>query len=89
MLNIKEPILTDKEKAYLKSVIKPKRNDVIYIYKTVYRKDTKYEFTSVLVNTQEPNVIDTIGLLEFVVTEDMPFEGMELEREYKLEDLGL
>ncbi len=85
----KEPILTDKEKAYLKNVIEPKRDCVTHIYKTVYRKDTKYEFTSVVVITQEPNGIDTTGLLEFVVTEEMPFEGMKLEKEYTLEELGL
>ena len=85
----KEPILTDKEKAYLKAVIEPRKDDDIEIYKTVYRKNTEYEFNTVIVLAMGANMIDEIGLLEFVTTEDMPFEGMKLEREYSLEELGL
>ena len=85
----KEPILTDKEKAYLKAVIEPRKDDDIEIYKTVYRKNTEYEFNTVIVLAMGANMIDKIGLLEFVTTEDMPFEGMKLEREYSLEELGL
>lgn len=77
----KESILTDEEKACLKKIIKPKRDSVIYIRKTAFLKGTENEFTNI--------VIATKGTLEAVVTPGMPFEGMKLEREYSLEELGL
>lgn len=89
MKEYKKPILTDEEKAYLKNVVEPKKDDVSRLYKTVYRKDTPHEYTSIVINTMEPNILDEIGLLEFVTNDDMPFEGMELEKEYTLEELGL
>ena len=77
----KESILTDKEKTCLKKIIKFKRDSVIYISKIVLLKGTENEFTNI--------VIATKGTLEAVATPGMPFEGMELEREYSLEELGL
>lgn len=77
----KEPILTDKEKACLKKIIKSKRDSVIYISKIAFLKGTENEFTNI--------VIATKSTLEAVSTSGMPFEGMELEREYTIEDLKL
>lgn len=76
-----ESILTDEEKACLKKIIKSKRDSVIYISKIAFLKGTENEFTNI--------VIATKGTLEAVVTPSIPFEGMELEREYTLEELGL
>ena len=77
----KESILTDEEKACLKKIIKSKRDSVIYISKIAFLKGTENEFTNI--------VIATKGTLEAVATPSIPFEGMELEREYSLEELGL
>lgn len=77
----KESILTDEEKACLKKIIKPKRDSVIHIRKIALLKGTENEFTNI--------VIATKGTLEAVATPGMPFEGMKLEREYSLEELGL
>ena len=77
----KEPILTDKEKACLKKIIKSKRDSVIYISKIVLLKGTENEFTNIVIATKDS--------LEGVAIPDMPFEGMKLEREYSLEELGL
>lgn len=77
----KESILTDEEKACLKKIIKSERDSVIYISKIAFLKGTENEFTNI--------VIATKGTLEAVVTPGMPFEGMKLEREYSLEELGL
>ena len=77
----KESILTDEEKACLKKIIKSKRDSVIYISKIAFLKGTENEFTNI--------VIATKGTLEAVATPGMPFEGMKLEREYSLEELGL
>lgn len=76
-----ESILTDEEKACLKKIIKSKRDSVIYISKIAFLKGTENEFTNI--------VIATKGTLEAVATPSIPFEGMELEREYTLEELGL
>lgn len=76
-----ESILTDEEKACLKKIIKSKRDSVIYISKIAFLKGTENEFTNI--------VIATKGTLEAVATPSIPFEGMELEREYSLEELGL
>ena len=77
----KESILTDEEKACLKKIIKPKRDSVIHIRKIALLKGTENEFTNI--------VIATKGTLEAVATPGMPFEGMKLEREYSLKELGL
>lgn len=77
----KESILTDKEKARLKKIIKSKRDSVIYIRKIVLLKGTENEFTNIVIATKDS--------LEAVAIPDMLFEGMKLEREYSLEELGL
>lgn len=77
----KESILTDKEKACLKKIIKSKRDSVIYISKIVLLKGTENEFINIVIATKDS--------LEGVAIPDMPFEGMKLEREYSLEELGL
>lgn len=88
----KEPILTDKEKAYLKSVIDPRRDDDIWIRKMYFYKDTEYEYTVVTVYGKHPipHYPKTIWpLLNFITTVDMPFKNMEPEKEYNPEELGL
>ena len=41
----KEPILTDKEKRYLKNVIEPKKDDITWIRKWCFYKGTESEYT--------------------------------------------
>mgnify|MGYP004660046893 CR=1 FL=1 len=65
----------------MKKIIKSKKDSVIHIRKIVLLKGTENEFTNI--------VIATKGTLEAVVTPGMSFEGMKLEREYSLEELGL
>ena len=84
----KEPILTEKEKAYLKNVIEPRRNDVTIITKSLVGKPNKY-FTVNVYNKNSYNNGYESRLLEFIVTEDMPFENLVLYKHYTLEDLGL
>lgn len=86
----KEPILTEKEKAYLKAVIKPKRDEVTVIRKRCVCEGLENEYSSVSIYTKHPTVAGNFfAFFDFVITEDMPFEGMELEKEYTLEELGL
>lgn len=84
----KEPILTDKEKGYLKNVIEPRRNDVTIVTKSLVGKPNEY-FTVNVYNKNSYNNGYEGRLLEFIVTEDMPFNGMEQFKHYTLEELGL
>lgn len=86
----KEPILTDKEKAYLKAVIEPRRNDVTVITKCRYNplKSNEHFTISIYVRNQYNDGYEA-RLLEIITTEDMPFEGMEDYKNYTLEELGL
>lgn len=94
----KEPILTEKEKSYLKNVIEPKRDEITHIRKTGVYKSLKADCCCVSVYLKNPFCNkDTIfvsartpwALLEFLTTKDMPFEGMIIDKRYTLEELGL
>ena len=71
-------ILTDKEKAYLSSVIKPFREKVKYIKKIDYEK--KEYLKIYLGNEAVPFPFFTKGTM---------YKGMEVNKNYKLEELGL
>lgn len=88
----KEPILTIEEKEYLKNVTEPKKDDITWIRKWCFYKGTESEYTTVTVYAQHPAYSSPNSLwvlLDFIVTEEMPFKGMELEKAYSLEELGL
>ena len=73
----KKPILTDEEREYLSVVIKPFRNRVSYISKTGYGEEyieIKLDGDYALLPSYE---------------EGRTYKGMELEKKYTLEELGL
>ena len=76
----KEPILDDKEKEYLGNVIRPFRNEVIYIVKKIYNHREKEYIAINLKN-------DTIFLPNF--KENTMYKNMKINKEYTLEELGL
>lgn len=80
MLNINEPILTERERIFLKVAIKTKRDNVIYLCKIMYGEDE---------NALANIIVATKDNLKLVAAPGMQFEGMELEIKYSLEDLGL
>ena len=75
-------ILTDKEKAYLSSVIKPFRKDVEWIEK-IKRYDGENEFIHITVKRNE----DCCELPTF--KKGTMYKGMEANKAYTLEELGL
>lgn len=79
---IEEPILTDKEREYLKAVIKP--FEVTSISKLDWEDDEEYISIEV-----ESSVIDywTIELPTF--KKGTRYKGMELDRYYTIEELDL
>lgn len=77
----KEPILTEEEKAYLSVIIKPFRDKVKSITKledVYFKEEYIYIFAKELANTVLPRF-----------DENTMYKGMELRKEYTLEELGL
>lgn len=80
----KEPVLTEEEKEYLSSVIKPFRKFVVYIEKIKY------------IDGWEKIIFYSQNLKSWECMTNLPpfqsgtrFKGMKLNRQYKLEELGL
>lgn len=81
-----ESVLDDVEKSYLRSVIKPFRGRVNYIYKT--RCGGKGYFIRIVVrSTILPSGLDSMYFPVF--TEDTMYKGMVLNKTYTLKELGL
>lgn len=76
----KEPILDDKEKEYLSSVIKPFKDRVKYIAKWYYKMTGGYYIVIRLEN-------ENIYLPMF--KENTIYKNMKIHKEYTLEELGL
>lgn len=74
------PILTDKEREYLRAVIKPFRDKVVWIIKMVL---FEREFITINLNVG----IDTFSLPSF--EENEYYKGMVVGKRYTLEELGL
>lgn len=77
----KEPILDDVEKEYLSAVIKPFRNKVNHIVKRTSTQEEQY-IRIVLCNLERinfPNFNTNTGM----------YKGMEADKLYSLEELGL
>ena len=80
----KEPILGEKEKEYLSAVIRPWRDKVKNISKKEYPgKYVQYQYIAIRLKTGEEDVC----LPNF--QQGTMYKGMELVREYSIEDLGL
>lgn len=75
----KKEILDKKEKKYLSAVIKPFKSRVAYIKKVFFNSEKEWIYIS-LGN-------DSISLPNF--EKDTMYKGMELDKNYTLEELGL
>lgn len=80
-----EILLNDKEKEYLKAVIKPFRNRVMYIEKI---NVISFQYIKIVVEAlSENSFCDIICLPKFKTGTQYKF--LKLDIQYKLEDLGL
>jgi hypothetical protein len=78
----KEPVLDEVEKEYLKAVIKPFRNKVKYITKFKCQYSENKRYINILFSDE--------GYLSFPYFKaDSMYKGMELNKYYTLEELGL
>lgn len=90
-IEIETDILSEKEKEYLKSIIKPFKDRVEYIEKKIRMNCTGSTFYYITIATKSivnDNVMEIIALPYFKLLSKM-YEGMELNREYTLKELGL
>ena len=84
----KEPVLDEKEKEYLSAVIKPFRDQVIYIKKIdIYLGCNKYDEYILGELGNKDDVIDTFALPYF--PKGSMYKGMKAGKRYTLEELGL
>ncbi len=92
-IEIPDDILTKEEKEYLSTIIKPFRNDVIYIAKYKFTgciEITEYYHIRISVKSKvkrEPD--ETIDLPRFPCLDNEKYKGMKVGKQYTLEDLGL
>lgn len=80
-----EILLNDKEKEYLRNVIKPFRNRVIYIEKI---NVISFQYIKIVVEALSENSFCDIICLPKFKTETQ-YKFLKLDIQYKLEDLGL
>lgn len=87
----KEPVLTDKEKGYLKNVIEPLGVEVRYIkkWKSIAIEENKCCY-NIAIAVKHP-IMETWerNLMNFATTKEMPFNRLELDKRYSLKELGL
>lgn len=82
IVKIPKSILEEKEKEYLSAVIRPFRDSVVAIIKCKY--DDYYEFIQIEVNQER---YEYVNLPNF--KKDIMYKGMEIDKGYTLEELGL
>lgn len=83
----KEHILTEEEKEYLKAVIKPFRDRVEYIEKCKVSEEMEQIFIFIKEYIKKNEILCGYGLPPFKI--GTMYKGMELKRNYELEELGL
>lgn len=90
-IEIETDILSEKEKEYLKSIIKPFKDRVGYIEKKISMNCTGSTFYYITIATKSvvnDNIIEITALPYFNLESKM-YNGMELNKEYTLKELGL
>ena len=84
-LEVEEPILDEKERKYLSGVIRPFRDKVIGIYKY---NSVLSDYEEIAIDTREDYNSNHMTHLPPFKKGTM-YKGMELNKEYTLEELGL
>lgn len=83
VVKLPKPILTEKEKEYLSAVIRPFRDNVISIRCNFAADNCNY----ITIDVNQPNRFQCIKLPYF--EKGTMYKGMQVNREYTLEELGL
>lgn len=83
IVKLPKPILNEKEKEYLSTIIKPFRNKIEYIIKYLYEYG---EYISIIYKVSNDG---TLSMIFPSYDEGTTYKAMELGKEYTLEELGL
>ena len=81
VVKIPKPVLDKKEKEYLSYVIRPFRDSITYFYKRRYEND---ELEWIKIEMKNDDVMYFPKFKKGIM-----YKGMELNKKYSLEDLGL
>ena len=84
LIKIPKPVLDDVEKEYLSTVIKPFRNRIKYIFKFPCANGDYEAITAVM---KGRDYYDSLSFPKF--KKGSMYKGMELIKEYSVEELGL
>lgn len=90
-IEIETDILSEKEKEYLKSIIRPFKDRVEYIEKKISMNCTGSAFYYITIATKSvvnDNIMEITALPYFNLESKM-YEGMNPNKEYTLKELGL
>lgn len=90
-IEIETDILSEKEKEYLKSIIRPFKDRVEYIEKKINMNCTGRSFYYITITTKSvvnDNIMEITALPYFNLESKM-YEGMELNKGYTLKELKL
>ena len=79
-----KPILDDIEKEYLSHIIKPFKEKITCITKSSYENDKEYIYIEYREYSNIKYILDFPSFKKGTM-----YKGMELDKEYSLEDLGL
>ena len=85
IIKLPKPILNDAEKEYLGNIIKPFRDRIIWIGKSVYIPG---EYIEIYLRHYDDGCSSYSIILPYFKKGTM-YKGMELDKEYTLEELGL
>lgn len=85
IVKIANPILDEAEKRYLSNIIKPFRKHIITIRKI---QNYKYEFIEIVIYRTDKGVYCEVISFPYFNKGKM-YKGMEINKEYALEELGL
>ena len=81
----KEPVLNEVEREYLKAVIRPFRKIIVTVSK--HRLNNDLEYIAIRVKSLKEDEEENMCFTAFKI--GTVYKGMELDKEYSLEELGL
>lgn len=87
-LPVKEKILDEDEKRYLKNIVRPFRNSVVSIHKRGY--DNRYDYLVIVyrdIFSDDDTTQRNIYLPNF--KKDTMYKGMVVDQDYTLDELGI
>ena len=83
-------ILTKEEKEYLEAVIRPFRDRICYVLKRTHNDNEYTSNLSQFIHIEYEDLFEAFGSLRLPdFKKDTMYKGMELDKEYTLEELGL